>query len=87
MKHHGYGVSVGDQVFIDGNNEEIGAVRQVKADQVVVYIENAGEFPWLGEKIGDDAQIFGIHIRPGIIFINYFLRHILLPLLSNRLHR
>ena len=44
MKHHGYGVSVGDQVFLDGNDEEVGAVRQVTADQVIVYIENAGEF-------------------------------------------
>lgn len=44
MKHHGYGVSVGDQVFLDGNDEEIGAVRQVLPDQVVVYIENAGDF-------------------------------------------
>lgn len=44
MRHHGYGVSVGDQVFLDGNDEEIGAVRQVLPDQVVVYIENAGDF-------------------------------------------
>jgi len=44
MKHHGYGVSVGDQVFLDGNDEEIGAVRDVKPDHVVVYLENAGDF-------------------------------------------
>ncbi len=44
MKHHGYGVSVGDQVFLDGDDEEIGAVRQVMPDHVVVYIENGGDF-------------------------------------------
>jgi len=44
MKHHGYGVSVGDQVFLDGNDEEIGAVREVNPDHVVVYLENAGDF-------------------------------------------
>jgi len=43
MKHHGYGVSVGDQVFLDGNDEEIGAVREVKPDHVVVYVENSGD--------------------------------------------
>jgi len=44
MKHHGYGVSVGDQVFLDGNDEEIGAVREVKSDHVIVYVENARDF-------------------------------------------
>lgn len=44
MNHHGYAVSVGDQVFLDGNDEEIGAVRQVLSDQVIVYVENAGDF-------------------------------------------
>jgi len=44
MKHHGYAVSVGDQVFLDGNPEEIGAVKQVMPDQVIVYVENSGDF-------------------------------------------
>jgi hypothetical protein len=34
MKHHGYCVAISDQVFVDGNDEEIGAVRQVLPDQV-----------------------------------------------------
>ena len=51
MKHHGYGVSVGDQVFIHGNSEEVGAVRQVMPDQVVVYIENAGDFVVRGPHV------------------------------------
>ncbi|HTR51888.1 MAG TPA: hypothetical protein VMJ10_14330, partial [Kofleriaceae bacterium] len=28
----------------DGNDEEIGAVREVNPDHVVVYLENAGDF-------------------------------------------
>lgn len=44
MQHQGYGVSIGDQVFIDGNDEEIGAVRKVSSDQLIVYVENAGDF-------------------------------------------
>lgn len=51
MKHHGYAVSIGDQVFLDGNDEEIGAVRQVMPDQVVVYIENAGDFIVRGPQV------------------------------------
>lgn len=51
MKHYGYGVSIGDQVFIDGNDEEIGAVRQVLPDQVVVYVENAGDFVVRGPHV------------------------------------
>ena len=44
MRHHGYAVSVGDQLFIDGKDEEIGAVREVRPDHVVVYVENGGDF-------------------------------------------
>jgi hypothetical protein len=51
MKHHGYAVSVGDQVFLEGNDEEIGAVRQVSPDHVVVYIENAGDFVVRGPHV------------------------------------
>ena len=39
-----FNVSVGDQVFVDGNLEEVGAVRLVAPDHLVVYIENAGDF-------------------------------------------
>jgi hypothetical protein len=51
MNHHGYAVSIGDQVFLDGNEEEIGAVRQVKPDHVVVYVENAGDFVVRGPHV------------------------------------
>jgi hypothetical protein len=51
MKHHGHGVSVGDQVFVDGNAEEIGAVREVNPDHVVVYVENSGDFVVRGPHV------------------------------------
>jgi hypothetical protein len=51
MNHHGYPVSVGDQVFLDGDDEEIGAVRQVTPDQVVIYLENAGDFIVRGPQV------------------------------------
>jgi len=37
-------VSVGDQVFIEPGLEEVGAVRKVAHDHLVVYIENSGDF-------------------------------------------
>ena len=51
MKNHGFSVSIGDQVFLDGNSEEIGAVRQVMPDHVVVYVENAGDFVVRGPHV------------------------------------
>ena len=38
------GISIGDQVFVDDALEEVGAVRQIAKDHLVVYIENAGDF-------------------------------------------
>ena len=40
-------VDVGDHVFLDGQPEEIGAVREVAPDgkpQLLIYVENGGEF-------------------------------------------
>jgi hypothetical protein len=51
MQHHGFGVAIGDHVFLDGNDEEVGAVRQVMPDHVVVYIENAGDFVVRGPHV------------------------------------
>lgn len=71
MKHHGYGVTVGDQVFIDGNSEEIGAVRQVLPDQVVVYVENAGDFIVRGPhvKAAHDGKLVldSKHAEPALL--------------------
>jgi hypothetical protein len=41
---HNFTVTVGDQVYVDSNLEEVGAVRQVARDHLVIYIENAGDF-------------------------------------------
>ena len=41
---HAFNVTVGDQVFVDGNLEEVGAVRQVARDHLIIYVENAGDF-------------------------------------------
>ena len=37
-------VQLGDQVFLEEGGEEIGAVRKVAPDHLVVYIEAAGDF-------------------------------------------
>lgn len=44
-------VSVGDHVFLDNGDEEVGAVRQVAKDHLVVYIENAGDFVVRGNHV------------------------------------
>jgi hypothetical protein len=44
MATHSFSVSVGDQVFIGKGEEEVGAVRHVARDHLVVYIEGAGDF-------------------------------------------
>jgi hypothetical protein len=44
-------VSVGDHVFLDHTEEEVGAVRQVAKDHLVVYIENAGDFVVRGNHV------------------------------------
>jgi hypothetical protein len=40
----GFQVRVGDQLFFEEGGEEIGAVRKVAPDHLVVYIEAAGDF-------------------------------------------
>lgn len=44
-------VSVGDHVFLDHADEEVGAVRQVAKDHLIVYIENAGDFVVRGNHV------------------------------------
>jgi hypothetical protein len=71
MKHKGYGVTVGDQVFVDGNDEEIGAVRQVMPDHVVVYVENSGDFVVRGPhvKAAHDGKLVldPAHAEPALL--------------------
>jgi hypothetical protein len=44
MTTHNFHVQVGDQVFLEEGGEEIGAVRKVAKDHIVIYIEAAGDF-------------------------------------------
>jgi len=45
------GVTVGDHVFLDHIDEEVGAVRQIAKDHLVVYIENSGDFVVKGNHV------------------------------------
>lgn len=44
-------VQVGDQVFLEEGGEEIGAVRAVAKDHIVIYVEGAGDFTLTGPEI------------------------------------
>ncbi|HSD89850.1 MAG TPA: hypothetical protein VLB44_20100 [Kofleriaceae bacterium] len=48
---HNYVVSVGDHVFLEEGGEEIGAVRKVERDHLVVYVEAAGDFIISGPEV------------------------------------
>jgi hypothetical protein len=37
-------IEIGYQTYVADGGEEFGAIRDVTADQLVVYVENAGEF-------------------------------------------
>lgn len=59
-------VRIGDQLFLEEGGEEIGAVRKVESDHLVVYVEAAGDFvvpgPWVraahdGKVILDPAKL------------------------------
>lgn len=51
MAMHSFQVSVDDQVFLEEGGEEIGAVRKVAKDHLVVYIENNGDFQVPGPAV------------------------------------
>jgi len=42
--------TIGDHVFLEDGGEEIGAVRDIQADELVIYVEGAGDF-----MIAEDA--------------------------------
>lgn len=44
MATHNFQVSVDDQVYLEEGGEELGAVRKVEKDHLVVYVENNGDF-------------------------------------------
>jgi hypothetical protein len=41
---------VGYQVYLEEGGEEVGAVREIHRDHLLVYVENAGDF-----RVGPDA--------------------------------
>ena len=51
MPLHTFHVQVGDQVFLEEGGEEIGAVRRVARDHVVIYVEGAGDFTLNGPEV------------------------------------
>ena len=51
MSQHTIHIQVGDQVFLEEGGEEVGAIRKVAKDHVVVYIEGAGDFTLTGPEI------------------------------------
>lgn len=52
MKTHGrFQVDVGFQVYLSEGGEEIGAVREVRPDHLVVYVEGAREFDVPGPAV------------------------------------
>jgi hypothetical protein len=44
-------IQVGDHVFLEEGGEEIGAVRVVAKDHLIIYIEGAGDFTLTGPEI------------------------------------
>lgn len=48
---HNIAVNVGDHVFLEDGGEEIGAVRKVERDHLVVYVEAAGDFIIHGPEV------------------------------------
>lgn len=48
---HNIAVNVGDHVFLEDGGEEIGAVRKVERDHLVVYVEAAGDFIIRGPEV------------------------------------
>jgi hypothetical protein len=43
-------LGVGYQVYVEEGGEEVGAVREIHRDHLLVYVENAGDF-----RVGPDA--------------------------------
>ena len=51
MSQRTFHIQVGDQVFLEEGGEEIGAVRRVAKDHIVIYIEGAGDFTLNGVQL------------------------------------
>ena len=48
---HTFDVEIGDQVYVGHDGEEVGAIKQIARDHVVIYIENGGDFRIDGPEV------------------------------------
>jgi hypothetical protein len=57
--HGRFQVDIGYQVYFEEGGEEIGAVRQVAGDHLVIYIEGSGDFviPGPAVKSAHDGKL------------------------------
>ncbi|HEY4239739.1 MAG TPA: hypothetical protein VGM88_07985 [Kofleriaceae bacterium] len=71
MAQHTISVNVDDQVFLEEGGEEIGAVRRVAADHIVIYIEGAGDFTLKGPEVksSHDGKLVldPAHLEPDLL--------------------
>jgi hypothetical protein len=51
IMQHNYAVAIGDHVYLEDGGEEIGAVRKIEHDHLVVYVEAAGDFVVRGGEV------------------------------------
>ena len=51
IMQHNFTVAIGDHVFLEEGGEEIGAVRKIERDHLVVYVEAAGDFIVRGPEV------------------------------------
>jgi hypothetical protein len=51
MLTHSFQVAVGDHVVLADGDDEVGAIRAIARDHLIVYIEGAGDFVVTGEEV------------------------------------
>jgi hypothetical protein len=66
-----FNVAIDDQVFLEEGGEELGAVRKVEHDHIVVYVEGAGDFKITGPavKASHDGKVIldRTHLAPDFL--------------------
>jgi ribosomal protein L24 len=71
MTLHTFNVSVGDQVYLEEGGEELGAVREVAKDHLIVYVENAGDQKITGAAVtaAHDGKVIldRAHLTPAFL--------------------
>jgi len=64
-------VAIDDQVYLEEGGEELGAVRKVEHDYIVVYVEGAGDFTISGPavKAAHDGKVIldRTHLAPDFL--------------------